>query len=156
FTSVFVARFHANLAFDTLYGEDSQFNPHPQMVEGHVVENDGKLWRLRLRDGLEFHDGEPVLARDCSASIKRWATVDSFGQALMAATDELSAPSDKQIVFRLRRPFPLLPAALGKSSTFVPVIMPERLATRGVTQPINESIGSGPYRYVHGERVPGQ
>lgn len=156
YTSVFVTRFHALLAFDTLYGQDSNFNPHPQMVEGHVVENDGKLWRLRLRDGLKFHDGEPVLARDCVASIKRWGRVDAFGQALLAVTDELKAESDKDIVFRLSRPFPLLPAALGKSSTFVPVIMPERQALQDVSQPISEPIGSGPYRYVHSERVSGQ
>lgn len=156
FTSVFVTRFHANLAFDTLYGQDSSFNPHPQMVEGHVVEDDGKLWRLRLRDGLKFHDGEPVLARDCVASINRWGRVDAFGQALLAVTDELSAASDKEIVFRLSRPFPLLPAALGKSSTFVPVIMPERQASQGLSQPISEPVGSGPYRYIHAERVPGQ
>ena len=61
------------------------------MLEGHVVENDGKLWKLTLRDGLLWHDGEPVLARDCVASIKRWAARDAFGGALMAATDELSA-----------------------------------------------------------------
>lgn len=156
FTSVFVTRFHANLAFDTLYGQDSSFNPHPQMVAGHVVEDDGKLWRLTLRDGLKFHDGEPVLARDCVASIKRWASIDAFGQALMAVTEELAAPSDKEIVFRLRQPFPLLPAALGKSSTFVPVIMPERQASQGLSQPISEPVGSGPYRYIHAERVPGQ
>jgi peptide/nickel transport system substrate-binding protein len=156
YTSVFVTRFHANAVFDTLYGQDDSFNPHPQMVEGHVVENDGRLWRLKLREGLKFHDGERVLARDAVASIRRWARVDAFGQALLGATDELGAPSDNEVVFRLSRPFPLLPAALGKSSTFVPVIMPERLARNDVSRPITEAIGSGPYRYVPGERVVGQ
>ncbi|MDA9414193.1 hypothetical protein XH81_04955 [Bradyrhizobium sp. CCBAU 25360] len=156
FSSVFVVRYHAHLVFDTLYGQDNDFNPHPQMVEGHVVEDGGRLWRLKLRDGLKFHDGEPVLARDAVASIRRWAKVDAFGQALMAATDELTAPSDKEIVFRLKRPFPLLPAALGKSSTFVPVIMPERLALSDVSKPVTDAIGSGPYRYIAKDRVVGQ
>ena len=48
-----------------------------------------------LRDGLKFHDGTPVLARDCVASIQRWGKRDAFGQAVMADTDELTAPDDK-------------------------------------------------------------
>jgi len=156
FSAAFVTRYHAHLVFDTLYGQDNNLNPHPQMVEGHVVENDGLLWRMKLRPGLKFHDGEPVRAQDAVASIKRWARVDTFGQALMAATDELSAQSDKEIVFRLKRPFPLLPNALAKSSTYVPVIMPERLAQSDHTKPITEAIGSGPYRYIAKDRVIGQ
>jgi peptide/nickel transport system substrate-binding protein len=156
YTSVFITRYHANLAFDTLYGQDNALRPHPQMVEGHVVEQDGLVWRLKLRDGLKFHDGERVLARDAVASIKRWGRVDSFGQALLSVTDELSAPSDSEIRFRLRRPFPLLPNALSKSSTFVPVIMPERQAMSDTSRPIPDPIGSGPYRYVASERVVGQ
>ena len=156
YTSVFVTRFHANAAFDTLYGQDNSLRAHPQMVEGHTIENDGLLWRLKLRDGLKFHDGERVLARDAVASIKRWGRVDAFGQALLAVTDELSAPSDSEIRFKLRRPFPLLPDALGKSSTFVPVIMPERQASSDVSRPIADPIGSGPYKYIPGERVVGQ
>ena len=75
-----------------------------------------------------FHDGTPVLARDCVASIRRWARRDAFGQTLMAVTDELSAADDRTIVFRLRQPFPLLPEALGKIGINMLPIMPERLA----------------------------
>src|SRR3978361_459087 len=74
---------------DTLYGLDNDYVPRPQMLGGHTVEPDGLLWTLRLRDGLRFHDGTPVLARDCVASIRRWASVDGFGATLMDATAEL-------------------------------------------------------------------
>jgi peptide/nickel transport system substrate-binding protein len=153
-TTAYSTRYNAFMAYDTLYGVDDQLNPHPQMVEGHVVENDGKLWRLKLRDGLRFHDGEPVLASDAVASIRRWWTRDAFGQVLKAMTDDLSAPSDKEIVFRLNRPFPLLPAALGKSTALVPAIIPARL----ITDPgkvLTEVVGSGPYRYIAAERLSG-
>lgn len=115
-TFAYITRNHGFMVFDTLYGLDAGLTPRPQMVAGHTVEEDGHLWRLTLRDGLRFHDGTPVLARDCVASIRRWWGADTFGQALAAATDELSAPSDKVIQFRLKRPFPMLPAALGKAS----------------------------------------
>jgi peptide/nickel transport system substrate-binding protein len=127
-TSVYVTRNHAYLVFDTLYGQDHSYAIQPQMVEGHTVEQDGKLWRLRLRDGLLFHDNAPVLARDCVASIRRWARRDAFGQTLMLVTDELSAPDDRTIEFRLKRPFPFLPEALGKIGINMLPIMPERLA----------------------------
>ena len=106
-------------------------------------------------DGLTFHDATPVLARDCVASVNRWGKRDAFGQALMAATDELSADGDKTIVFRLKRPFPLLPDALGKVAGIMCAIMPERLASTDAFKPITEMVGSGPFRYVAAERVPG-
>ena len=78
-TSVYVTRNHGYLIFDTLYGQDDALQIQPQMVDGHTTEDGGKLWTLKLRDGLLFHDGSPVLARDCVASIKRWARRDAFG-----------------------------------------------------------------------------
>jgi len=154
-SSAFVTRHHSNAVFDTLYGMDNRLNPHPQMVEGHAIENDGLIWRLTLREGLKFHDGEPVRARDCVQSIRRWAVVDAFGQTLMAATEELSAPSDREIRFRLKHPFPLLPNALGKANTFMPAMMPERLALTDPGRQVTEPIGSGPFRFITAERVAG-
>jgi len=154
-TTGLVTRNHGMLVFDTLYGVDMELRAHPQMVEGHVVENDGLLWKLTLRPGLKFHDGEPVRARDCVASIRRWASRDAYAASLMAATDELAAPDDRTIAFRLKRPFPLLPDVLGKPGSNICVIMPERLASRDGLQQITEMVGSGPYRFVANERVPG-
>src|SRR5579862_2663856 len=94
-TTAYQTRDHAVLVFDTLFGTDTSFRAQPQMVEGAVTEDDGKRWRLTLRPGLKFHDGTKVLARDCVASIVRWGARDSFGQALMAATDAVSAVDDK-------------------------------------------------------------
>jgi peptide/nickel transport system substrate-binding protein len=154
-TSVYVTRNHAYLVFDTLFGQDDQFRVQPQMVQGAVTEQDGKVWRLTLRDGLVFHDGAPVLARDCVASIRRWARRDAFGGTLMGFTDELSAPDDKTILFRLKAPFPLLPEALGKVGINMLPIMPERLASTDPFKQVTEMTGSGPFRFVADERVVG-
>jgi peptide/nickel transport system substrate-binding protein len=147
-------RTHAYLVFDTLYGLDTDYAPRPQMVAGHTVDTDGRVWTLRLRDGLRFHDGAPVLARDCAASIRRWASVDGFGATLTAATDALEAPDDRTLRFRLKHPFPLLPDALGKMSPNICPMMPERLASLPATKPVPEIVGSGPFRLVESERVP--
>ncbi len=154
-TTAYVTRNHGFMVFDTLFGQDGQYKPSPQMVDAAGTENDGKLWTLRLRDGLLFHDGTPVRAQDCVASLARWGKRDAFGGALMAATDELSAKDDRTIVFRLKRPFPLLPSALAKTPGYNPVIMPERLAKTDPFTQVTEMVGSGPYRFVADERVPG-
>lgn len=154
-TTAYQTRDHAFLVFDTLFGLDAAFHPQPQMVDRFGTEADGRLWTLRLRPGLRFHDGGPVLARDCVASIRRWGARDTFGQTLMAVTEELSAPDDATIRFRLRAPFPMLPYALGKASPNICVMMPERLARTDPFARVNEMVGSGPFRFLDREHVPG-
>ncbi|MDE2581895.1 MAG: ABC transporter substrate-binding protein [Rhodospirillales bacterium] len=154
-TTAYVTRNHGFMIFDTLYGIDNSYAAKPQMVAGHTVDADGKQWTLTLRDGLRWHDGEKVLARDCVASIKRWGARDPFGLTLMAYTDELSAPDDKTIRFRLKRPFPLLPDALGKPGSNFCAMMPERLAKTSAFTAITEMVGSGPFMWNAKERVVG-
>ena len=145
----------AYLVFDTLYGIDTEWKAQPQMVEGHIVEEDGLTWTLKLRDGLRFHDNEPVLARDVVASIRRFAPRVIFANALMDANDELSAPDDRTVQFRLKRPFPHLPEALAGPGGNVPAIMPARLAAESPFKPVAEVVGSGPYRFLKDEYVSG-
>jgi peptide/nickel transport system substrate-binding protein len=153
--SAFVTRNHVMMVFDTLFALDAAGTAQYQMLAGHTVDAGQMVWTLTLRDGLLFHDGTPVLGRDVVASLRRWAAKDAFGQALMAATEDLSAPTDRQVVFRLNRPFPLLPQALAKPTNQVPAIMPERLAKTPPTTLLNEMVGSGPFRFLPDERVSG-
>ncbi len=154
-TTTYQTRDHGFLVFDTLFGLDSQYRPQPQMAEGAVSEDDGKTWRITLRPDLMFHDGTKVLARDCVACIRRWGARDGFGQALIAASDEIGAPDDRTIRFRLKTPFPLLPDALAKTPPSMCPIMPERLAVTDPYKQVTEMVGSGPFRYKADERVPG-
>ncbi|HUN40047.1 MAG TPA: ABC transporter substrate-binding protein [Acetobacteraceae bacterium] len=157
-TTAYVTRNHGFMIFDTLYGQAGKkygFKATPQMVAGHAIENSGKTWKLTLRDGLMFHDGTKVLARDCVASIKRWAARDAFGQGLMQRTDEVAAPNDNTILFRLKQSFALLPDALGHAASNMCAIMPERLANTDPYKQITEMVGSGPYRFNAKERVSG-
>ncbi len=96
-----------------------------------------------------------MLARDCVASIERWSRRDNYGRLLMAATAELAAPDDRTIVFRLQKPFPQLPDALGKATNNIAAIMPARLAATDPFTQVTEMVGSGPFRFKADERVPG-
>ncbi|MBN8909870.1 MAG: ABC transporter substrate-binding protein, partial [Rhodospirillales bacterium] len=147
---------HGYYVFDTLYGVDGHLGVHPQMAEGHEISPDGRIWRIKLRDGLKFHDGEPVLARDCAASLKRWCQRDVLGQTTASFVDTWGTDGDRVIKITLKSPFPLLSFALGKPNGMVPFIMPERIAAN--TDPnaqITEVVGSGPYRFLKEAFVPG-
>ncbi|HYZ21686.1 MAG TPA: ABC transporter substrate-binding protein [Rhodopila sp.] len=154
-TTAYITRFHATMVWDQLYGIDSKLQPQPQMVEGHTLENDGKLYTFTLRDGLRFTDGVPVRGRDCVASIKRWAARDPMGQALMARVAEMTAPDDKRFTIRLTRPFSLVLSCLAKVGPPALMVMPERLANTDPFQSIKEIVGSGPFRFIASERVVG-
>ncbi len=146
---------HGFCVFDTLYGADSRLRPRPQMAAGHEVSADGLLWTIRLREGLRFHDGEPVRSRDCVASIRRWAVRDGFGQVLARTVAEYGTPDDRTLAIRLHRPFPAMLDALAKPAASPCFIMPERLANTPADRPITEMIGSGPWRFLPDEYVQG-
>jgi peptide/nickel transport system substrate-binding protein len=149
-TTATVTNGHGNYVFDTLYGSDAKMKPQPQMAGGHEVSADGRVWRIRLRDDLWFHDGTPVRAQDAAASIARWAKRDSFGQLLDRVVERYGAVDDRTIEIRLTRPFPLMLDALGKAEV-PPFIMPERLAKTDPNTAVREMVGSGPFRFIAAE-----
>lgn len=134
---------------DQLYGLDSKLIPQPQMVEGQEFSDDKLTWRITLRQGLLFHDNEPVRAADAVASIKRWSQRDLFGKRLASQLDEMKALDDRRFEIRLKKPFAHLLYGLAATSCF---ILPERIAgaADAFTQ-IKEAIGSGPYRFLKDE-----
>jgi peptide/nickel transport system substrate-binding protein len=146
---------HGYFVYDTLFGQDASGRPQPQMAASAEVSADARTWTIRLRDGLLFHDGAPVLARDCVASLRRWSARDGMGQVLARAVAEWAAPDDKTIRIALQAPFPRLLDALSKPSWAVPFIMPARVAATDPTARITDFTGSGPYRFKADEQLSG-
>src|SRR5260370_16849602 len=137
-----------------LYGIDNTLTPRRQMVEAEEVSADGLTWTFRLRPGLRFHDGEPVLANDAVASLTRWAARDQMGLMLKAIENELTAVDDRTFRWVLKKPYPKILLALGKSNTPICFIMPARIAATDPFRQIGEYVGSGPIRFVKNEWVP--
>src|ERR1700719_73148 len=102
----YVVRNAAALVWDTLYGIDEKLQPQRQMIEAEEVSADGLTWTFRLRSGLKFHDGEPVLAKDVVASLTRWAARDLMGQMLKAMQQELRVVDDRTVEWVLNNPYP--------------------------------------------------
>jgi len=146
-TTANITRNHGHMIYDSLYGMDANFAPQPQMAAGHVAEDEGRRITITLRPGLKFHDGEPVRAQDVVPSLKRWMRRNPFGQKLESLVDALEVVDDRRILFRLKRPFPLLFAALAQVSNSPAFIMPARLAATDPFQQVREAVGSGPFRF---------
>ena len=127
-TTAFVTRNHGYMIYDTLFGTDANGAIKPQMVDKWSVSKDNLTWTFTLRDGLEFHDGAPVTSADAVASIKRWASRDSFGGVLAKSVADYATPDAKTFVIKLKQPFGVMLEALGKPSSNVPFIMPARVA----------------------------
>ena len=151
----YVVRNASAMVWDTLYGVDEELQPQRQMVEAEEVSSDGLTWTFRLRPGLKFHDGEPVLAKDVAASLNRWAARDQMGLLIKTIQQDLAPVDDRTVKWVLKQPFPKMLLALGKISTPIAFIMPERIAKTDPFKQISEYIGSGPMRFVKNEWVPG-
>lgn len=153
FATQYIVRNGSALIYDTLYGVDSDMEPQPQMAEGHEVSDDGRVWTFRLREGLRFHDGEPVRSADVIASFRRVFPRDVVGRMLEERLDEMVVIDDRTFEIRLNEAFPELLFAMAKPSPWF--VMPERLASTPYTEQVSEFIGSGPMRLVTSEWVPG-
>ncbi len=155
FVDALVSIQHGYHVFDTLYGVNHRLEPQPQMAEGHEASADGLSWTIRLRPGLVFHDGQPVRAADCIASLARWSKRDTAGRVVAAYLDDYTALDERTFRVRFKQPFPHFLHAIGKPHITPAFIMPERLAQTPITSAVTEMVGSGPYRFLAAEWRPG-
>jgi peptide/nickel transport system substrate-binding protein len=155
FTTSFTTRDLGYLIYDTLFAVDENFEPKPQMVESYTVSPDKLTYVFVLRSGLKWHDGQPVTATDCVASIRRWASRDSMGQTLTKFLASLDAADASTIKLVLREPYGLVLDSLAKVGAPVPFMMPERIARTPGSEQVKDIIGSGPYKFRADLHEPG-
>ncbi|MBP2239003.1 peptide/nickel transport system substrate-binding protein [Sinorhizobium kostiense] len=145
---------HALAIYDMLFAFDSQRVPRPQMIGNWGVSEDRMTYTFALRDGLGFHDGTPVTAADCVASIRRWGAASSAGKLLMERTKDVSKRDDKTFTIVLREPFELLIEALASPSQIL-AVMREKDANLPPTEQVTANIGSGPFKFNQDLAKPG-
>jgi peptide/nickel transport system substrate-binding protein len=150
-----ITRTHGYMVYDTLFGLDDKLKPQPQMVGRWNVDAARLVYTFELRDGLAWHDGAPVTAEDCIASLKRWGSRDAMGQKLFAFIKELSAPDARTIRLELKSPYGLVLESLAKPTGNVPFMMPKRIADTPATREIRDPTGSGPFIFKSDEWRPG-
>jgi peptide/nickel transport system substrate-binding protein len=153
-TTATITSTHGWAVYDTLFAMDSTLKPQPQMVEKYELDDDGLTWRFRLRDGLGWHDGTPVTAKDCVASIRRWSA--RFGEAkiMLERAEALDAVDEKNFVLKLKEPFGPVLETLGNTSQVCFMMRSKEAESDPFTQ-IKEVVGSGPLIFEADQWRPG-
>ncbi len=154
-TTALISQHHGYMIYDTLFALDEKLAIKPQMVEAHAVSADNLTWTFTLRDGLAWHDGTPVTAADCVASINRWGKRDSMGQKLAGYIASLEPTDTKTITMKLKEPYGLVLQSLAKPGSNVPFMMPKRVADTDASTQISDFTGSGPFVFKGDEWKPG-
>lgn len=154
-TTAYMSRNHGYMIYDTLFGTDEKGVIRPQMVESWTESPDHRLWTFKLRKGLEFHDGKPVMPEDVIASLQRWGKRDAMGSALFQFVQRMDSPAPDTFRIFLGEACGFMLEALGKPSSNVPFIMPKRVADTDPFKQIEEYVGSGPYIFKADEFKPG-
>lgn len=154
-TTAGITRTWAMHVFDTLFGTTAAGEVRPQMVESWESSADKLTWTFTLRPGLKWHDGAPVTAADCVASINRWGPRDSLGRTLMAVLASNTAVDQRSFRLVLKEPYPMLLQLLGKTVAPWPAMLPARVVEEAGDGRIKTIIGSGPFRFVAERWRPG-
>ena len=155
-TTAYITRNHGYMVYDTLFALDEAFEVQPQMVDTWTVSEDSRIYTFTLREGLTWHDGDPVTAEDCIASIKLWGERDSLGRRLARAIRSLDVVDERTFSLTLVQPKTDVLEALAKLSSNVPFMLKAEHATKNAFSALDEVVGSGPFRFVAREWKPGK
>ncbi len=141
-------------AYEGLFTYDAQYQPIPELVAEHTVSDDGLTHTMALRQGVTFHNGEPLTAADAIASVERWGRISGVGKRLMEKTAELAQVDDHTIEFRLNEPYGTILIALAHN-TQACTIHPKSILDAAGDDPMTDPaqyVGTGPYRLAEWRR----
>jgi peptide/nickel transport system substrate-binding protein len=153
-STAYVTIRHGYLVYDTLFALNSKYEPKPQMVDTYSISPDGLVYEFKLRAGMKWHDGAPVTAADCVASLKRWAIRNAMGQQITKSLDTYEIVDPLTFRMKLKQPFGLVLEALGGAEQPA-FMMPQRIAETPADKQITDPTGSGPFIFKKDEWKPG-
>ena len=100
------------LMYDTLTGYAAEdFAPEPRLAESWEQSDDGLTWTYKIREGVTFHDGEPLTADDVAYTFNRIMDgkleKTNYG-SYVAQIKTVEATDDTTVVMTLKKPTPLM------------------------------------------------
>ncbi|MBR0839930.1 ABC transporter substrate-binding protein [Bradyrhizobium liaoningense] len=135
--------------FETLYALDSSYTPRPLLAESDREEDGGRTIVIKLREGILFHNGKEMTAKDVVASMARWGSYGARGKLLMAAATSVEASGKYEVTLKLSAPNGAWKALIADVNGGL-AIYPEEISANAGNKPIEQKdyIGTGPYRFV--------
>lgn len=146
--------------YNPLWGVDADGNFTPELaaevpsIQNGGVTEDGLKWRIKLRDGVKWHDGTPFTAEDVKYTLEL-AVNDNFRSARRAGHDlvrDLTVVSPTELTFTMAQPYAPYMAILA-STWIVPKHIVEKAADPNNSELNTSPIGTGPFKWV--SRTPG-
>lgn len=136
--------------FETLFTFDKDWKTTPLLADGMpAISPDGRVYTIKLRQGVTFHDGQAMTSADVVASLKRWLDLANRGKQIAENVASIEALDPATIKISLKEPYAPLLALLAFNNSAA-VVMP----AAKLDNPLKEAIGTGPYKVK--ERKPDQ
>lgn len=128
-----------------LYEQRGEGEIVPLLAEKATTSPDQLTWTFKLRSDVKFSDGTPVTAADVEATFDRaFADEANINGAVIGPMESVKAKGAHEVVFKVERPYPSLPAVLSESGF---IIMPKAGLAEGKAF-FNHPISFGPYELV--------
>lgn len=124
----------------------------PMLATDWESSADGTEWTFQIRQGVQFHDGEPLNAEAVKANLDRFVDPD-VGAAyafLLGSVQEIEAVSEYELRLHLAEPF--APILSHLSHSFIGIISPASFADLSPDETTDAAVGTGPYELVEWSR----
>ena len=127
--------------FETLYTFDKKWGVTPLLAESlPEISADGKVYTIKLRTGIKFHDNTDMTSDDVVASLNRWIKIASRGKQVAGFIDKVEAVDPATVRISLKQPYAPLTSLLAFNNSAAIIIPSEKQE-----EPMKEFIGTGPY-----------
>lgn len=143
--------------FEQLFTVDEDYQPQPMLAESYEQSDDGLTYTIKLREGITFHNGQPMTSADVVASLERWQKVSGGGKLVAEDLDSLTAIDDLTVELKLNKPrYSLISDLAGNIQAAI--IAPADMVEAAGEQPMSDKqiIGTGPYKlvnYTRGQKI---
>ncbi|MCI8514535.1 MAG: ABC transporter substrate-binding protein [Lachnospiraceae bacterium] len=132
------------LIYDTLFTVDLENRVIPWMVEEDYTAEDSRIFTFTLRDGLRFHDGDPVTAEDVKFSYEYPAKQNVSGQRKICnQIEKIEALDEKTVRFTLKETNVNF---MRDGFAYIRILNDATFEGREDGRAVTETVGSGMYR----------
>ena len=132
--------------FDRLVYIDENKNPQPWVAESWEIKEDGKVIEFKIKEGIKFHNGEPLDANAVKYSFERMINPDTAsptGSMMTGPLEKIEVIDDYNVRFTFSTSF--APFFINLYSGYTGIVPPD-LGGKGEGFG-REPIGSGPFMF---------
>ena len=119
----------------------------PSLAESWTASKDGLTYDFVVRNGVKFHNGDPVNAEDVKFSFDRYR--GGAAKLLKDKVREVRVVDPRRVRFVLKEPWPDFLTFYGTTATGAGWIVPKKYVEKVGDEGFKKApIGAGPYRFV--------